>query len=103
MDLAVTHQAMDVDGLERNLRRAVLILHQVHGQHDHPGDPEENDVETGHQHVGRVEGLEEVGLLRPAQGGEGPQARAEPGVEYVVVLLQGYVCAEFVLGTQRPT
>src|SRR5450830_474065 len=96
--LAVTHQAMDIDGLERYLRGAVLVLHQVHGQHDHPGDPEENDVETGHQHVGGVEGLEEVGLLRPAQGGESPQARTEPGVENVVVLLQRHIRPEVVLG-----
>lgn len=33
--------------LERYLRGAVFVLDQVHGQHDHPGNPEENDVETG--------------------------------------------------------
>ncbi|MDT4818223.1 hypothetical protein FQZ97_513140 [compost metagenome] len=88
---------MDVDGLERNLRRAVLVLHQVHGQHDHAGDPEEDDVEAGDQHVGGVEGLEELGLFRPAEGGEGPQARAEPGVEHVFVLAQGAL-AQVVLG-----
>ena len=96
--LAITHQAVHVHGLERYLRRAILVLHQVHGQHDHPGNPEENDVETGDQYVGGVEFLEEFGLLRPAQGGEGPQARAEPGVQYVVVLLQHNVGTEVVLG-----
>src|SRR5450830_273130 len=95
--LAIAHQAVDVHGLERHLRGTVLVLHQVHGHHDHPGDPEENDVEAGDQHVGGVEFLQEFGLLRPAQGREGPQARAEPGVQYVVVLLQGYVRAEVVL------
>jgi hypothetical protein len=87
-----------VHGLERYLRRAVLVLDQVHGQHDHPGNPEENDVEAGDQHVGGVEFLQEFGLFRPAQGGEGPQARTEPGVENVVVLLQRNVRTEVVLG-----
>ncbi|MDT4793166.1 hypothetical protein FQZ97_256800 [compost metagenome] len=95
--LAVAHQAVDVDGLERDLRGAVRVLHQVHGQHDHAGDPEEDDVEAGDQHVGGVEGLEELGLFRPAEGGEGPQARAEPGVEHVFVLAQGAL-AQVVLG-----
>ena len=82
---------MHVHGLERDLPG------QVGGQHDHPGDPEEDDVEAGDQHVGRVEGLEEVGLLRPAEGGEGPQAGAEPGVQHVFVLAQGDV-TQVVLG-----
>ncbi len=66
--LAVTHQAVHVHGLERNLGRAVLVLDQVHGQHDHARNPEEDDVEAGDQHIGGVEFLEELGLLRPAQG-----------------------------------
>ncbi|RMQ40687.1 hypothetical protein ALQ05_101874 [Pseudomonas amygdali pv. mori] len=96
--LAVTHQTVHVNSLERDLRRAVLVLHQVHGDHDHPGDPEENDVETGDQHVGGVEGFQCLGLFRPAERGEGPQARAEPGVQYVVVLLQRDFRAKVVLG-----
>ena len=94
--LAVAHQTMHIDGLERNLRAAVLMLHQMHGQHDHARHPEEDDVEAGHQHIGGVEGLQRLGLLRPAQGGEGPQARAEPGVQHVVVLAQ-YRIAQIVL------
>ena len=89
---------MDIDGLERDLRGAVGVLHQVHGEHDHPRDPEEDDVEAGDQYVGGVEGLEELGLLRPAEGGEGPQAGAEPGVENVFVLAQLGLVAELVLG-----
>src|SRR5471030_189946 len=96
---AIAYQTVNINGLERNLRRAVFVLHQVHGHHDHPGNQEENDVETGHQHVGGVEFLQELGLLRPAERGEGPQARTEPGVENVVVLLQRNVLAEVVLGT----
>ncbi len=96
--MAISHQTVNVHGLERHLRRAVFVLHQVHGEHDHPGDPEENDVETGNQYIGRVEGFQEIGLLRPAQGGERPQAGTEPGVEHVVVLLQGNIRTEVVLG-----
>ena len=72
--LTIAYQAVYVHGLERYLRGAVFVLHQVHGEHDHPGNPEENDVEAGDQHVGGVEFLQELGLLRPAQGREGPQA-----------------------------
>ncbi len=97
--LAVAYQTVYVDSLERNLRRAVFVLHQVHGHHDHTGNPEENDVETGDQHVGGVEFLQELGLLGPAEGRECPQAGAEPGVEDVVVLLQRDIRAEVVLGT----
>ncbi|MNM56682.1 hypothetical protein D3C81_678590 [compost metagenome] len=89
---------MHVHGLERYLRGAILVLDQVHGQHDHARNPEEDDVEASHQHVGGVELLEEFGLFRPAQGGECPQARAEPGVEYVVILTQDHVGAQLVLG-----
>jgi len=71
----------------------------MHGEHDHPGNPEENDVETGHQHVSGVEGFQRVGFFWPAQGGERPQTRTEPGVEHVVVLLQRNVWTQVVLGT----
>ena len=95
--LAVAHQTVHIHGLERNLRGAVLMLHQVHGQHDHARYPEEDDVEAGHQHIGGVEGLQRLGLFRPAQGGEGPQARAEPGIQHVIVLAQNGI-AQIVLG-----
>ena len=36
-------------------------------------------------------------LLRPAQGGEGPQRRREPGVQHVVVLVQRIVRGQLVL------
>ena len=91
LTLTIAHQAVHVDGLERNLPG------QVGRQHDHPGDPEEDDVEASDQHVGGVEGLEVIGLLRPAKGGEGPQAGAEPGVQHVFVLAQVGI-AEVVLG-----
>ena len=64
---------------------------ELQRHHDHPSDPEENDVEPGDQHIGGVEGFQLVGLFRPAQGGEGPQRGAEPGIQHVFVLAQGAV------------
>ena len=53
----------------------------------HVGDnPEKDDIETGDEHVGRVVAGEFGRLIRPAESGERPQARAEPGVERVLVL-----------------
>ena len=85
--LLVRHQPVQVDGAERH------VLHEVHAHHHHAGDPEEQDVPAGHQHVGRVV-LRELGrLLGPAQRRERPQRRAEPGVEHVGIALQRHVLA----------
>src|SRR5690606_29748291 len=86
--LGIPHQAVDVHRLEGDLRGAVVVLDEVHGHHDHPRHPEENDVEAGDQHIRGVEGFEVVGVVRPAEGGEGPQGGAEPGVQHIVVLVQ---------------
>ena len=82
MALAVAHEAVNVNGFEWNLPG------EVQAHHNHPRHPEENDVKTRHQHVSRVEGFEEIGLLRPAQRGERPQTRAKPSVENVFILTQ---------------
>jgi hypothetical protein len=59
------------------------------GHHRHPGHPEKDDVEARHQHAGGIPALQIGGaLLGPAQGGEGPEAAGEPGVEGVGVLLE---------------
>src|SRR4030095_6703966 len=51
-------------------------------------------VWAGHEHVGRVERAEVLGLLvRPAEGGEGPEPRREPRVEDVLVLTDGPAAA----------
>ncbi len=63
-------------------------------EHDHAGDPEEEDVEAGDEEGGGVEGGEVFGELRfavgvcvgPAEGGEGKEAGGEPGVEDVGLL-----------------
>ena len=76
----------------------------MHGHHDHARHPEENNVETGYQHVGRMEirhtlGHFRVVHVRPAQRAEGPQGRGEPGVEHVFVLTQFDVGGQIILRT----
>ena len=79
LPLLVAHQGMDVDRAEGD------IAHEVKSEHRHPGDPEEDDVEAGDQVAVGVVGLERVAALGPAEGREGPEARAEPGVQHVLV------------------
>src|SRR6185312_9779841 len=57
--------------------------------------------EAGDEHVVGIVALEVLGLLGPAERGEGPQRRAEPGVEHVLVLAQRLISclfARFFLG-----
>ena len=85
--------------MERHLRFAIFIFDEVHGHHDHAGNPEEDDVEAGYHHAGWVELTQGVGVFRPAKGREGPQCRREPGVENVFVLTQGNVGTEVIFFT----
>ena len=71
-----------VDRVER------LALGQLEPEHHHPGDPEEDDVVAGLHHRRRVVGRVVGRVVRPAEGRERPQPRAEPGVEDVRVLLE---------------
>ena len=75
---------MDIDGVE-----GLLVDHGIL-HHHHPGDPEEDDVETGDQHGGWEVFFKLGGLLGPAQRADGPEARGEPGVEHVGVAAQGF-------------
>ncbi len=61
------------------------LLHEMETHHHHAGDPEEDDVEAGDQHRGRIEALQLRRLVRPAERRERPQRRREPGVEHVLV------------------
>jgi len=56
-----------------NLVKRYLAIHELQSHHDHPGDPEENDVEACYQHTGGVELFQTVGIFRPAESGEGPE------------------------------
>ena len=95
----VADQAGHVDGMEWNLRLAVFVFDEVHGHHDHAGNPEEDDVEAGDHHAGWVELTQRVGVFRPAEGREGPQRGGEPGIQHVFVLAQGNVSAQVVFLT----
>ena len=75
----VADQRVDVDRVERHL------LHEVQPHHHHPRDPEEDDVEAGDEHRGRVIALQLGRLVRPAERRERPERGGEPGVEHVFV------------------
>ena len=77
--LLVADQGVDVDRRERH------VLHEMQAHHHHPGDPEEDDVEAGDEHVGRIIALHVGVVVGPAQRRERPQRRGEPGVEHVLV------------------
>ncbi len=55
----IADKACNVNCFKRHLRLAVFIFNEVHGHHDHPGNPEENNVKTGYQHISWVEGCAE--------------------------------------------
>ena len=78
--MLVADQGVDVDVLEGHL------VHELEPHHDHPGHPEEDDVEPRDHQRGRVEVFELRCLVRPAHRGEGPERAAEPGVQDVLVL-----------------
>ena len=78
----VAHESGDVDVAERD------VAGELHAGHDHPRDPEEDDVERRQHQVRRVVSEDVVGPVRPAHRAERPQLGTEPGVEDVVVLLQ---------------
>ena len=88
----VAHQAVDQHGLEGGL------AHLLHTAGNHAGHPEGNDVVTRHQHIRGVEILQILGVIRPAQRGEGPQGRAEPRVQHILVLMDMRAAA---LGAHR--
>src|SRR6266581_6473391 len=71
---------MDRDVRERHL------AHELEARHDHAADPEKDDLAGRAVHVRRVEGPQVLGLVGPAERGERPKGRREPGVEYIAVL-----------------
>ena len=80
--VGVAHQRIDVDVAERHLAG------EVQRHHDHPGDPEEDDVKARDEDRGGQERLEVLRLLRPAERREGHEGGGEPGVEHVLVAFQ---------------
>jgi hypothetical protein len=61
----------------------------MQAHHHHPRHPEEQNIEAGLEQLGGVESLQVVCVVGPAEDGEGEEARAEPGVEDVFVLVEG--------------
>ena len=75
------NRRVDDDVLKRHL------VQEVQRAHDHAGDPQRDDVARGDQRRRRMMALEQLRLLRPALRGEGPQLRAEPRVQHVLILV----------------
>ena len=75
------NRRVDDDVLKRHL------VQEVQRAHDHAGNPQRDDVARGDERRRGVMPLEQFRLLRPALRGEGPQLRAEPGVQHVLVLM----------------
>ena len=75
------NRRVDDDVLKRHL------VQEVQRAHDHAGDPQRDDIARGDQRRRGVMTLEQLGLLRPTLRGKGPQLRAEPGVQHVLVLM----------------
>ncbi len=69
LTVGIPHQTMDIDFMKR------YLASEFQPHHDHPRDPEENDIEAGDQDVGGIKVFQLGGLLGPAQGGERPQGR----------------------------
>ena len=88
----VAHQAVDQHRPEGS------FAHLLHAAGNHAADPEGDDVIARHQHIGGIEVLQILGVVRPAQGGEGPQSRGEPGIQHVLVLVDVLAAALAALG-----
>ena len=90
--LVVADEAVDEDSLER------LFLHLLHPGEHHAGHPEEDDV-IARDHIGRRIPVFEVLRVQigPAERGERPECRGEPGVEHVLVARQVRAAALFAL------
>ena len=73
---------MQVDCMER------WFAHVLDPHHHHARDPEEYDVVAGFHHACRIEVVEVVRVVGPAQRRVRPQRRAKPCVQNIFVLSQ---------------
>ena len=69
------------------------LAHEVEAGHHHARHPEEEDVGAGDEVTGGIVEGEVLGLLGPAEGGEGPEPGGEPRVQHVGVLVDGRAAA----------
>ena len=72
---------MNQHGVERGL------AHMLATGEDHTGNPEEDNVIAGNQHIGGIELLQILGIFRPAQGLKRPQSGTEPGIQNIGITL----------------
>ena len=104
LSVSIAYQPMYIDVSEGG------AAGKFQAKHDHSGDPEKDNVKAGHEHARGVEGAQFVSRVGPAQGRKGPQGRREPGVQYVIVLIQRYglamqylclyLCLGFIAGNE---
>src|SRR6476661_5551342 len=79
--LHVAHRTVQVHGVERS------FSHECKTAHDHSRDPEEQNLGSSDQIIGRIESLQiDRALVRPAESREWPEPRREPRVEDVFIL-----------------
>ena len=71
---------------EHVFKRNILAEFQSH--HYHAGNPEENDIVACNEHARRIELLQLFRFFRPAHRFKRPETRAEPRVEYVLILMK---------------
>ena len=71
---------MEQYGLER------LLSHLLVSGEDHTDNPEEDDIITGYQDIGRIEILQILGLLRPSQSLKRPQCGGKPCIQGIGIL-----------------
>ena len=83
LSLLVADKLVQVDGVEGH------FVHDGQLHHHHAGDPEEQDILPGDQHIGREIARHFRGLLGPAQRADGPEARREPCVQNIGVAGEG--------------
>jgi len=80
--MRVPHHWVQIDFLERQLAQQLLA------KEHHASHPEEENVMTRLQQRCGIEGLQILGFVWPAKYGEGKDARAEPRVQDIFVLLE---------------
>jgi hypothetical protein len=80
--LHVAHRTVQVHRVERR------FLLDVEARHDHAGDPEEENLRRGDEDIGRVERLQVIRVIRPAERRKWPEPAREPSVEDVGILME---------------
>ena len=91
--LVVADKTVDEHRLER------LLLHLLHAGEDHARHPEEDDIVAGDHNGGRIPVVQVSGIqIGPAHGGEGPQSRAEPSIQHILLAGQMGAAALLALG-----